>query len=263
MLENKAAILTGGSGFLGKYFLNGLSKNHKKIFVLDTTELNKEVIKEFSENKHLDIEFYSVNISDEQEVKHFFSSFNDQDVLVTTLLNAAANNPSVTSDGMIGSSKFENFDVEEFNLSVTNSLLGTALMCREFVKYTDNKFPDQEKLILNIGSDLSVIAPDNRIYGEEIFKPIEYSVSKHGILGLTKYLAVYLADKNFRVNTLSPTGVFNNQSKEFVEAFSKTVPLGRMVEAEELITHVSYLTSSDSKFLTGQNILVDGGRSVW
>ena len=141
-------------------------------------------------------------------------------------------------------------------------------MCREFVKHTSIQNNDYEKLILNVGSDLSVIAPDNRIYEkkgsrEEIFKPIEYSISKHGILGLTKYLAVYLADKNFRVNTLSPTGVFNNQDKEFVNNFSNTVPLGRMLNAEELVSHVSYLTSEDSKFLTGQNILVDGGRSTW
>ena len=135
------------------------------------------------------------------------------------------------------------------------------------MKYLHNK-NNEEKLILNIGSDLSVIAPDNRIYGTDkngnkIYKPIEYSVTKHGIIGLTKYLAVYLAEKNYRVNSLSPTGVFNNQDKEFVKKFSKTVPLGRMIEPEELISHVAYLTSSDSKFLTGQNILVDGGRSIW
>ena len=88
-------------------------------------------------------------------------------------------------------------------------------------------------------------------------------MTKHGIIGLTKYLAVYLAEKNYRVNSLSPTGVFNNQDKEFVKKFSKTVPFGRMIEPEELISHVAYLTSSDSKFLTGQNILVDGGRSIW
>ena len=163
--------------------------------------------------------------------------------------------------------QYEDFDLKNFNSSVGETLLGTALMCREFVKFTNDK-NNEEKLILNIGSDLSVIAPDNRIYGTDIngnkiYKPIEYSVTKHGIIGLTKYLAVYLAEKNYRVNSLSPTGVFNNQDKEFVKKFSKTVPLGRMIEPEELISHVTYLTSSDSRFLTGQNILVDGGRSIW
>ena len=263
MLENKAAILTGGSGFLGRYFIHGLSKNHNTIFILDTAELSDEVKVEFS---NIDLKFYCVNISIENEVQNFFESI-DQNINVTTLLNAAAKNPSLSSEGMVGSSNFEDFDLKNFNSSVGETLLGTALMCREFVKFTNDK-NNEEKLILNIGSDLSVIAPDNRIYGTDkngnkIYKPIEYSVTKHGIIGLTKYLAVYLAEKNYRVNSLSPTGVFNNQDKEFVKKFSKTVPLGRMIEPEELISHVAYLTSSDSKFLTGQNILVDGGRSIW
>ena len=263
MLENKAAILTGGSGFLGRYFIHGLSKNHNTIFILDTAELSDEIKVEFS---NIDLKFYCVNISIENEVQNFFESI-DQNINITTLLNAAAKNPSLSSEGMVGSSNFEDFDLKNFNLSVGETLLGTALMCREFVKFTNDK-NNEEKLILNIGSDLSVIAPDNRIYGTDkngnkIYKPIEYSVTKHGIIGLTKYLAVYLAEKNYRVNSLSPTGVFNNQDKEFVKKFSKTVPLGRMIEPEELISHVAYLTSSDSKFLTGQNILVDGGRSIW
>ncbi len=265
MSKHKAAILTGGSGFLGKHFIKGLSKNHQTIYILDTKELNKENKNDFSA---IDIQFFNVNVSDENEVVNFFNSISKNDIPLTTLLNAAASNPAINSDGMIDSSKFEDFKLENFNSSLINSLTGSALMCREFVKHTSIQNNDYEKLILNVGSDLSVIAPDNRIYEkkgsrEEIFKPIEYSISKHGILGLTKYLAVYLADKNFRVNTLSPTGVFDNQDKEFVNNFSNTVPLGRMLNAEELVSHVSYLTSEDSKFLTGQNILVDGGRSTW
>ncbi|MDC0076718.1 SDR family oxidoreductase [Acidimicrobiaceae bacterium] len=265
MSKHKAAILTGGSGFLGKHFINGLSKNHQTIYILDTKELNKEIKNNFST---IDIQFFNVNVSEEKEVVNFFNSIVENEIPLTTLLNAAASNPSINLDGMMDSSKFEDFKVLNFNSSLINSLTGSALMCREFVKLASIQNNGYEKLILNIGSDLSVIAPDNRIYekegsSEEMFKPIEYSISKHGILGLTKYLAVYLADKNFRVNTLSPTGVFNNQDKEFIKNFSNTVPHGRMLNPEELVSHVSYLTSEDSKFLTGQNILVDGGRSIW
>ncbi len=265
MPEAKTAILTGGSGFLGSHFIKGLSKNHHSIYVLDTKPLDKKLITEFS---NLDLEYFNVNVSEENEVVNFFESIKDRDILLTTLINAAASNPAVSSDGMEDSSKFENFEVKNFEKSVSGSLLGSSLMCREFVKYINSKNLNYEKFILNIGSDLSVIAPDNRIYGknknnEDIFKPIEYSISKHGILGLTKYLAVYLADKNYRVNTLSPTGIFNNQDGEFVKKFSNTVPSGRMLNPEEIVSHVAYLTSSDSQFLTGQNIVVDGGRSVW
>ena len=265
MPEVKTAILTGGSGFLGRHFINGLSKNYDSIYVLDIKPLDEKVILEFS---NLDIEYFNVNVSKENEVVNFFKSIKDRDILLTTLINAAANNPVVPSGGMEGSSKFEDFEARNFEQSVTGSLLGSSLMCREFVKYTSSKNLNYEKFILNIGSDLSVIAPDNRIYeknknNEDTFKPIEYSIFKHGILGLTKYLAVYLADKNYRVNTLSPTGIFNHQNEKFVKNFSNTVPSGRMLNPEEIVTHVAYLTSSDSQFLTGQNIIVDGGRSVW
>ena len=132
---------------------------------------------------------------------------------------------------MVGSSNFEDFDLKNFNSSVGETLLGTALMCREFVKFTNYK-NNEEKLILNIGSDLSVIAPDNRIYGTDkngnkIYNPFEFSVTKHGIIGLTKYLAVYLAEKNYRVNSLSPTGVFNNQ--DTVSYTHLTLPTNREV----------------------------------
>lgn len=265
MLEVKTAILTGGSGFLGRYFIEGLSKNHNSIYVLDTKPFDKKLVTEFN---NLNIEYFNVNVSKENEVVNFFESIKERNLSLTTLINAAASNPVVTSEGMEGSSKFEDFEVISFEYSVTASLLGSSLMCREFIKYISEKNLNYEKFILNIGSDLSVIAPDNRIYGknknnEDVFKPVEYSISKHGILGLTKYLAVYLADKNYRVNTLSPTGIFNHQDEEFVKNFSKTVPSGRMLNPEEIVSHVSYLTSSDSQFLTGQNIIVDGGRSIW
>ena len=114
MLENKAAILTGGSGFLGRYFIHGLSKNHNTIFILDTTELSDEIKGEFS---NIDLKFYCVNISIENEVQNFFESI-DQNINVTTLLNAAAKNPSLSSEGMVGSSNFEDF-VESENGSFT------------------------------------------------------------------------------------------------------------------------------------------------
>ena len=267
MSKNRAAIVTGGGGYLGKYFINGLSNNYSTVYVVDKNPVSKDILKEFS---NISLIFHELDISKEKEVIQLFKSIEDDDSesIVTTLLNAAANNPKITSAGMEGSSRFESFSVENFSSSVSETLLGTTLMCREFVKYSQKNDGDYEKIILNIGSDLSVLAPDNRIYGNDkdgnpIFKPIEYSISKHGIVGLTKYLAVYLAGRNFRVNCLSPTGVLDDQDQEFINKFSKTVPMDRMLNPQELISHITYLTSSDSQFLTGQNILVDGGRSIW
>ena len=263
MSKNRVAILTGGSGFLGQSLIDGLAVNHSKIYIVDKENLDKNNL----DINNIEIVFNKIDISNENNVIEFFEFINKEKDIPLTLLNAAANNPNLTRKGMQNSKGFEFFDTNLFTSSVTGTLLGTALMCREFIKLNVNNLKD-EKIILNIGSDLSVIAPDNRIYGkdqegDQIHKPVEYSISKHGVVGLTKYLSVYLANKNYRVNTLSPTGVFNDQNKEFVKKFSETVPLSRMLDSKEISSHIAYLTSDDSSFLTGQNIVVDGGRSVW
>jgi NAD(P)-dependent dehydrogenase (short-subunit alcohol dehydrogenase family) len=107
-----------------------------------------------------------------------------------------------------------------------------------------------------------VIAPDQRIYGDD-FKPVDYSVTKHGIIGLTKYLSTYFADKGIRVNSISPGGVYTNQSMEFVNNLSKLIPMGRMAHKDEYKGAIVFLCSDASSYMTGHNLIIDGGRSVW
>jgi NAD(P)-dependent dehydrogenase (short-subunit alcohol dehydrogenase family) len=125
-------------------------------------------------------------------------------------------------------------------------------------------------VILNISSDLGIIAPDQRLYHkaglaeeEQAVKPVTYSVIKHGLIGLTKYLATYWADKGVRANTLCPAGVFNGQNDEFVAKLINLVPMGRMADIDEYMGTVLYLVSDASSYMTGSTIIVDGGRTVW
>lgn len=125
-------------------------------------------------------------------------------------------------------------------------------------------------MILNVSSDLGVIAPDQRIYRDSTLsgqqqptKPVTYSVIKHGLIGLTRYLATYWADCGVRANSILPGGIFQDQSPEFVSKISNLIPLGRMAHEDEYRAAVVFLISDASSYMTGANICVDGGRSAW
>ena len=125
-------------------------------------------------------------------------------------------------------------------------------------------------IILNIASDLSVFSPDQRLYRKtelpddrQPVKPVTYSVIKTGLVGLTRYLATYWADRGVRSNALSPGGVFNEQGEDFVNRLSSLIPLGRMAKRDEYRSAVQFLCSEASSYMNGQNIIMDGGRSSW
>lgn len=129
---------------------------------------------------------------------------------------------------------------------------------------------DRGGVILNIASDLSVISPDQRLYRKDNLpidmqpvKPVTYSVIKTGLIGLTRYLATYWADRGVRANALSPGGVFTDQNDVFVQSLLTRIPMGRMATTTEYRAAVQFLCSDASAYLTGQNIVMDGGRSIW
>lgn len=183
------------------------------------------------------------------------------------LINNAARNPKMTGEANTELSRFENFPVDQWAADLAVGLTG-AFLCaqacgREMAKQGGG-------VIVNVSSDLGIIAPDQRVYlkpgqkpGEQAFKPVSYSVVKGGLVMLTAYLATYWADSNIRVNTLTPASVYNGQDWNLVENISQRVPLGRMSHPDEFKGALIFLLSDASSYMTGHNLILDGGRSIW
>jgi NAD(P)-dependent dehydrogenase (short-subunit alcohol dehydrogenase family) len=164
-------------------------------------------------------------------------------------------------------SRVEAFSIDQWNREIAVGLTGAFLCSQVFGTAMAH---NRGGVILNIASDLSVLSPDQRLYRrpdvadcDQPVKPVTYSVIKTGLIGLTRYLATYWADRGVRVNALSPGGVRVDQPETFVSRLSQLIPLGRMAARDEYRAAVQFLCSDASSYMTGQNIVLDGGRSVW
>lgn len=187
---------------------------------------------------------------------------------IDILVNNAAHNPTMGSaDAGARFSRLENLPLEVWERDIAVGLTG-ALICSRIL---GSEMAKRGKgVILNIASDLGLIAPDQRVYrepslneDEQPVKPVSYSVVKHGLIGLTRYLATYWADRGVRVNALCPGGVYDGQDQEFVNRLAKLVPLGRMANKDEYKGAVVFLCSDASSYMTGANLIIDGGRTSW
>lgn len=186
---------------------------------------------------------------------------------IDILINNAAIDPKVKAKSADKLSRLENFSIDQWNLELSVGLTG-AMLCSKIFGYEMAK--KEQGVILNISSDLGIISPDQRIYkkeglseNEQPVKPVTYSVIKHGLIGLTKYLATYWAEKGVRVNSISPGGINTNQNPEFIQKVTNLIPLGRMAHENEYKAAIVFLVSDASSYMTGANLVIDGGRSVW
>lgn len=214
--------------------------------------------------------FLSVKMDVTQPQEIFQVSKALKDRRVDILINNAAVDPKV-KDGEANSmakSRLEQFSLEKWKYELDVGLTGAFLCSQVFGRKM--AADGRGGVILNIASDLSVLAPDQRIYRQrgvsasrQPVKPVTYSVIKSGLIGLTRYLATYWADRGVRANALSPGGVYINQPKEFVQRLESLIPMKRMAKKNEYRAAIQFLCSKASAYLNGQNLIIDGGRSVW
>ena len=270
-LTGKTALITGAAGLLGVEHAAALLQSGATVVLTDISEgalasARASLMKNAQSSRILTQVMDVCRMDAIGSVAQILAAMGRR---IDILVNNAAIDPKVKGDeAVIEASRLENFTLDEWNLEVAVGLTGAFLCAQTFggAMARDGK----GGVILNIASDLSVFSPDQRLYRKDGLssdvqpvKPVTYSVIKAGLVGLTRYLATYWAESGVRSNALSPGGVFNGQGEDFVRRLTTLIPLGRMAARDEYRAAVQFLCSDASAYLNGQNIVMDGGRSVW
>ena len=264
-LHGKTAIVTGGAGILGRRFCAGLAEFGANIAVVDIdAKAAKDVAEKLSGqygNKSIGI---GCNITKPDSVKEIVKQ------VVSSLgnIHILHNNAAGKSDDLDAFfAPFEEYSLEQWREIMAVNIDGMFLVAQAVGKHMAKH--GEGGSIIQTSSIYGIMAPDQRIYegssymGRAINTPAVYSTSKAAVIGLTKYLAAYWADKGIRVNTLTPGGVESGQNEIFKQRYSARVPLGRMAQPDEMVSALIYLASDASSYVTGQNIIVDGGLTAW
>jgi NAD(P)-dependent dehydrogenase (short-subunit alcohol dehydrogenase family) len=263
-LTGRTAIVTGGAGLLGRQFCQTLAEAGAQVAVVDINDKAAGAVADELRGAGHQALSVGTDISDPESVaamaRKTLEAFKSLDILV----NSAALDPKFDQANISqqGANAFEDFPLEAWNQALGVNLTGMFLCTQAASK----AMLVQGKGV-NICSTYGLVGPDQRIYEREgqppSFKPVTYTVTKAGVLGLTKYLATYYAGKNIRVNALTPGGVYVDHDESFVKAYSARTVIGRMAERTEMNGALLFLASDASSYMTGSNLVVDGGWTAW
>lgn len=259
-LAGKIAVVTGASGQLGGEYAKTLLGAGASVAAFDIWPDNpKSSVKGINSERLVSVK---VDVADKKSIekglKVTVSKLGSPSILIN---NAAIDAPPNAAEQATG--PFETYPESAWQAMMDVNLKGVFLCCQVIGGHMAKT---EGGSIINISSTYGILSPDQRIYEykeKPFFKPVAYSVTKSGILNLTRYLATYWAKKNVRVNTLTLGGVFNNQDKKFLKNYTGKVPLGRMARQDEYNGAVLFLSSDASSYMTGANLIIDGGYSAW
>lgn len=262
-LDKKIVVVTGALGLLGKNHCKALADAGANVVVADLKE--NECIKLAEKLPTPSIGIY-LNVKEVDSIQNLLDkiilNFGRVDVLIN---NAAINDMIENPKNTIEESKFENYSLKNWQQSLDVNLTGTFL-CSQIIG--SEMVKQKSGNIINIASTYGIVAPNQNLYkdknGQQLFyKPPAYSVTKGAVISFTKYLAAYWADKNIRVNSLSPGGVKNKQNHNFIKEYSLRTPLKRMANSKDYQGAIVFLSSDASSYMTGENLVVDGGWTIW
>ena len=267
-LGGRVALVTGGAGLLGAEFCRTLAEGGASVAVVDlNTAAAKKIAAALCEQGY-QAAGYGTDITNPDSVQALVALVVNDLGRLDVLVNSAALDPkfdAAASEKGIAPGNFEDYPLEQWNAALNVNLTGLFLITQASVRPMLQQ--GRKGSIINICSTYGLNGPDQRIYvkdGQRVaFKPVYYTVTKAGVLGFTRYLAAYYAGTEIRVNALTPGGVFNNHEEYFVHNYSAKTILGRMARKDEMNGALLFLASDASSYMTGSNVVVDGGWTAW
>jgi len=264
-LKGQVAVVTGGAGLLGKEFCRTLAQANASVVVADLNEQAAAQVADELLNAGLVAVGLGVNVVDPASTQALVAQTVEHFGRLDVMVCSAAMDPKF-DDQHQGQHRntFEDYPLEAWRQALDVNLTGMFLCAQAAVQ---PMLAQDHGVIINICSTYGLVAPDQRIYQRPgqppQYKPVFYSVTKAGVLGLTRYLATYYAGKNIRCNALTPGGVYNNHDELFTQNYSARTVLGRMAEKDEMNGAMLFLASDASSYMTGNNLVVDGGWTAW
>lgn len=267
-LAGRIAVITGGAGLLGEQHAQAIAGAGGIPVLLDVSGPRaKEKAEMLRAGYDVPALGLQTDITSRQAVAECLKTVLARFGRVDILINNAANNPKMESRADVNFSRLENFPLEQWEADISVGVTGAFLCSQAFGSEMARR---GQGVIVNVASDLALIAPDQRLYRQpgvpehlQPVKPVTYSIVKSALVGLTRYLATYWANQGVRVNAISPGGVYNGQPDEFVTKLSQLIPLGRMARLNEYQGAMLFLCSDASSYMTGANLVIDGGRTCW